>query len=281
MNGCNIAGFHSTDACMHELIITNCAADCSMYPEVPARLDDSEALAAEVEAAWRAGAAIAHIHAPPGDYAAWASHTRAIRSRCDVLIQYGISIQSVEQRREVVKNRPDMISVALGAHNLAFVGRDLMRLHPREELAELMHICRDNAIKPEFEVCSLGDLWLLDDLAQKGLVPAPFMVTIFFGRPGGSWSPATMDEFLHRVKALPADTFHFASVTGPSHLQLETLAVLSGGHVRVGTEDEPYLTSGVLGDNAAHVARISRITKELGRAVASVARARELLNIRA
>src|SRR5204863_169087 len=79
------------------------------------------------------------------------------------------------------------------------------------------------------EVCALGDLWLLDDLAQKGLVSPPFMVTIFFGRPGGSWSPATIDEFMHRVKALPAGTFQFASVTGPAHLQLETVSVLSGG----------------------------------------------------
>jgi 3-keto-5-aminohexanoate cleavage enzyme len=264
---------------MSELIITACAADCSMYPELKPRLDDSAALGFEVEAAWRAGAAIAHIHAPPGDYKAWASHTRAIRDRCDVLVQYGISIQSVEERREVAKNRPDMLSVALGAHNHAFVGRDLMRLHPREELAELMHLCRDNAIKPEFEVCALGDLWLLDDLAQKGLVSQPFMVTIFFGRPGGSWSPATIDEFMHRVKALPDGTFHFASVTGPAHLKLETMAVLTGGHVRVGTEDEPYLSPGVLGDNAQHVARIARIAKELGRNVASVARAREMLAI--
>jgi 3-keto-5-aminohexanoate cleavage enzyme len=264
---------------MDKLIITSCAADCSIYPNMPVRLEQSDALAAEVEAAWRAGAAIAHIHAPPGDYAAWASHTRAIRERCAVLIQYGISIQSVEQRREVVKNSPEMISVALGAHNLAFEGRDLMKLHPREELAELMRICRDNAVKPEFEVCSLGDLWLLDDLANKGLVEPPFMVTVFFGRPGGSWSPATVEEFLHRVKALPQNTFYFTSATGPTHLTLETMAVMLNGHVRVGTEDEPFLRPGVLGDNAAHVARIVRIAKEHGREVATVDEARALLHI--
>jgi 3-keto-5-aminohexanoate cleavage enzyme len=253
---------------MDKLIITNCAADCSMYPEVKPSIEKSDALAAAVEAAWRAGAAIAHIHAPPTDQALWTSHTRAIRERCDVLIQYGISIQSVEQRREVVKNKPDMISVALGAHNLSFVGRDLM-----------MRICRDNAIKPEFEICALGDLWLLNDLAQQGLVEAPFVLTLFFGRPGGSWSPATMEEFLHRVKALPEKAVYSASVTGPQHLTLETLSVLSGGHVRVGTEDEPYLTPGQLGDNAAHVARISAIAQSLGRETASVAEARAMLGM--
>jgi hypothetical protein len=66
-------------------------------------------------------------------------------------VQYGISTQNVEQRRAVIANRPDMISVALGAHNLAFVGRDMQMLHPRAELADLMRLCRDSAVKPEFE----------------------------------------------------------------------------------------------------------------------------------
>ena len=80
-----------------------------------------------VAAACKKGSAIAHIHAPPDDFKAWESHTKAIRDHCDVMIQYGISIQSVEQRRVVMKNKPEMISVAVGAHNLAFVGRNPTR----------------------------------------------------------------------------------------------------------------------------------------------------------
>jgi 3-keto-5-aminohexanoate cleavage enzyme len=264
---------------MDKLIITNCATDCSMYPEWRNRFHDSGTLAASIEQAWRAGAAIAHIHAPPGDFTAWESHTKAIRERCGIMIQYGISTQTVEQRRAVIGNRPEMISVAVGAHNLVFVGRDLQMLHPRAELAELMRMCRDNGVKPEFEVTAPGDLWMIDDLAGKGLVEPPFMMTLFFGRPGGTWSPSTMEEFLHRVRHLPKDTFYTASVTGPSHLQLETLSVISGGHVRVGTEDEPYLSPGVLGDNVDHVSRMAALAAILGRGVASVNEARALLKI--
>jgi 3-keto-5-aminohexanoate cleavage enzyme len=57
------------------------------------------------------------------------------------------------------------------------------------------------------------------------------------------------------------------------------MSVLKGGHVRVGTEDEPYLWPEVLGDNPDHVARIARISKELGREVATVEEARGLLKI--
>jgi 3-keto-5-aminohexanoate cleavage enzyme len=264
---------------MEKLIVTNCAADTSMHPGVPATLADSKVLATEVEKSHAAGAAIAHIHAPPNDFDAWANHTRAIRDRCDIMVQYGISTQSLDQRREVVKNRPEMISVALGAHNLSFIGRDLMLLHTREELADLMRLCRDNGVKPEFEVFGLGELWMLRDLADKGLVDPPFLMTIFFGRPGGSWSPATAHEFLHRTDELPEGSYYVTSVTGPSHFLLESMAVMSGGHVRVGTEDEPYLRPGALGSNAEHVARIVRVAGEFGRDVASVSEARAALKI--
>lgn len=264
---------------MEKLIITNCAADTSMHAEVPARFADSNVLADSVEAAWKAGAVIAHIHAPPNHFKAWETHTKAIRDRCDIMLQYGISTQTVEQRRAVVKNRPETMSVAVGAHNLVFTGRDLMMLHPREELAELMRLCRDNAVKPEFEIFSLGDLWMIDDLASKELVEPPFILTLFFGRPGGTWSPPTIEEFMHRVKHLPADSVWSVSATGPSHLKLETMGILTGGHVRVGTEDEPYLRPGLLGDNMDHVSRISAIARQLDREVASVDEARKRLKI--
>ena len=264
---------------MEKLIITNCATDCSMYAEWKNRFHDSGVLAKSIAAACGKGAAIAHIHAPPDDFKAWESHTKAIRDHCGVMIQYGISTQSVEQRRVVMKNKPEMISVAVGAHNLSFIGRDLMMLHPRAELAELMRMCRDMGVKPEFEVCALGDLWMIDDLAQKGLVDAPVMMTIFFGRPGGSWSPPTPEEFLHRTKHLPAGSYAMASVTGPTHLALVTMAVMTGGHVRVGTEDEPYLKPGVLGDNIDHVARIAGIADMFGRGVATIEEARATLKL--
>jgi uncharacterized protein (DUF849 family) len=57
---------------MDKLIITNCAADTSMHAGVPQRLNDSAVLGAEVEASWRAGASIVHIHAPPENFAVWA-----------------------------------------------------------------------------------------------------------------------------------------------------------------------------------------------------------------
>jgi 3-keto-5-aminohexanoate cleavage enzyme len=264
---------------MDKLMIVNCAADTSMHEGVPKRFADSEVLAASVEAAHRAGACVAHIHAPPTNFGAWESHSKAIRDRCGVMLQYGISTQTLDQRKEVVKNKPEMISIAVGAHNMAFIERDVLMLHPREEIADMMRLCNDYGVKPEFEVFSIGELWMINDLLDKGLLKPPVLMTIFFGRPGGAWSPATMEEFIHRVHALPDNSYYITSATGPAHLTMETMAVMQGGHVRVGTEDEPYLYPGVLGDNPDHVARIARVAKEMGREIASVDEARETLQI--
>ena len=265
---------------MEKLIITNCATDCSMYPEWVNRFHDSQVLAKSVAAACKKGAAIAHIHAPPDDFKAWESHTKAIREHCDIMIQYGISIQSVEQRRVVMKNKPEMISVAVGAHNLAFVGRDLMLLHPRAELAEMMRMCRDMDVKPEFEVCALGDLWLIDDLCQKGLVDDPIMMTIFFGRPGGTWSRPTPAEFMHRINHLPKECYYMTSVTGTTHMQLTTLSVLMGGHVRVGLEDNIFVGKGQLATNAQLVEKVVRIAREFEREIATPDEARQMLQLK-
>ena len=264
---------------MDKLIITNCAADTSMHEGVPQRYSDSKVLSDSVEEAAKAGAAIAHIHAPPTNYDAWESHSKAIRDRCEIMLQYGISTQTVEQRRAVLKNRPEMISVALNAHSLVFLNRDMMMLHPREELEELMRMCNDSGVKPEFEVFGLGEMWLLSDLAEKGLVHPPFLMTVFFGRPGGCWSPATVEEFLNRSASLIDGSMYITSVTDPNAIHIHTMAVMRGGHVRVGTEDEPYLSPGSLGENVDHVSRIVRIAKELNREVASVKEARKILKI--
>ena len=96
---------------------------------------------------------------------------------------------------------------------------------------------------------------------------------------GGAWSPETMKEFLHRVSALPEDSIYITSVTGNTHLNLETMAVMEGGHVRGGTEDEPFLTPGVFGDNPDHVNRIANIAKLLGREIASVDEAKAMIGL--
>jgi 3-keto-5-aminohexanoate cleavage enzyme len=173
-----------------------------------------------------------------------------------------------------------MASIALGSHDFAFVDADLLVEHSRQEIEGQVRLFNDHGVKPEFECFNLGHLWNLAWLLDKGIVEPPVVITIFFGWPGGFYSPATLKEMLHRIDHLPEGCIFSVSVSGPSHNALETVSVIQGGHVRVGTEDEPYYTEGVLCENNAQlVARIARISRELGREIATVDEARRILGL--
>ena len=108
----------------------------------------------------------------------------------------------------------------------------------------------------------------------------PIVLTIFFGWPGGFYAPATLKELLHRIDHLPEGCVFSCSSAGPTSNALETVTIIQGGHVRVGTEDEPYYTEGVLCENNAQlVARIARIGHELGRDPATVDEAKKILGM--
>ena len=267
---------------MNKLVITNCATDSRKHPGVPKRLQTAEAIAAEVAASRKAGAAIAHIHGIPGRLETWEPFTKAIRERCpEVLIQFGIAAMGLEGRKKIVHLRPAMASVALGSHDFAFVDGDIVIEHTRQEMEDQVRLLNDHGVKPEFECFNLGHLWNLEWLLNKGIVAEPLLITLFFGWPGGFYSPATLKELLHRIDHLPKGCIFSVSAAGLSNLALETVSIIQGGHVRVGTEDEPYYSEGTLCENNAQlVARIARIAGEFGRGIATPAEAGQLLRLR-
>ncbi len=266
---------------MEKLIITNCAADSRKHPGVPKRLQTPEAVAREIRESYEAGAAIAHIHGTPMKLESWEPLTEAVREQTpEVLIQFGIAAMGLKGREKIIHLKPDMASIALGSHDFAFVDADLIIEHTREEIEGQVRLFNDHGVKPEFECFNLGHLWNLAWLIDKGLVADPVVITIFFGWPGGFYSPATLKELLHRIEHLPKDCIFSCSAAGLSHTALETVTIIEGGHVRVGTEDEPYYSEGVLCENNAQlVARIARIGKELGREPATVDEARAILGL--
>ena len=266
---------------MEKLIITNCAADSRKHAGAPKRLQTPEAVAREIKESYEAGAAIAHIHGIPMKLESWEPLTNAVREACpEVLIQFGIAAMGLAGRRKIIHLKPDMASIALGSHDFAFVDADLLVEHSRQEIEDQVRLFNDHGVKPEFECFNLGHLWNLEWLLDKGLVADPIVLTIFFGWPGGFYAPATLKELLHRIDHLPEGCVFSCSSAGPTSNALETVTIIQGGHVRVGTEDEPYYTEGVLCENNAQlVARIARIGHELGRDPATVDEAKKILGM--
>jgi 3-keto-5-aminohexanoate cleavage enzyme len=265
-----------------KLIITATVAPSWLYPEAGNNPKTPEDAVEEALGAWKAGAAVVHIHGSK-NFAEneWKMIIKSIRDRSDVVIQAGLSALSIPERMAVIKLRPDMISVILNHHDEAFPRTDMSLLHPRSELEDYGRLCNKYGIKPEFEVWHSGSVWNLNYLVEKGLVDPPYFVTLFFDWPGGIWSPASAEELMHRLRNQRRDAICSVSIMSNEQTRTAVMSILLGHHVRVGTEDNPYYEPDRLAKNNAElVARMVRIANEIGRPVANPEEARRIIGIK-
>jgi len=264
-----------------KLIITATVAPSWIYPEARNNPGSPDQAVEEAVNAWKAGAAIVHIHGKKNfSKEEWKSIIRSLRDKTDVIIQVGLSALPVQDRLDVIGMKPDMISIILNHHDEAFPETEMSMLHNRDELEQYARLCAKHRIRPEWEVWHAGSVWNLNYLANKGLVNPPYFVTLFFDWPGGIWSPATFEELTHRLRQQMAGSICSISVMSHAQTQIASMSMLLGHHVRVGTEDNPYYSPTRLAtDNGELVARIMRIAKEIGRDVANPKQAREMIAI--
>ena len=138
----------------------------------------------------------------------------------------------------------------------------------------------ENNIKPEYECFEMGHLDTVLNMARKGQVPgAPMQFNFVLGVPG--CTPATAQNLAWLVNAIPAGSTWTATGIGRNAFTLAAAAIVMGGNVRVGFEDNLNLERGVLAkSNGELVAKVVRIAKELGRPVATSAEAREILSLK-
>jgi len=261
-----------------KLVITATTANSWINPELKNWASTPEALIEDAVQCAEAGASILHLHLPRSAEATQV--VRRIRERTDAIIQAGMSSYPVEKRLTDFEARPDMISIILNHHDEHFTEMHVSQLHPLEEFEEYGRKCRQFRIKPEWEVWHTGSYWNLRYLLERGWFEGPQVLTLFFGWPGGTWSPPTPESYLHRVQHMPRDCHHSVSVMGKEQTTIAMLAIASGGHVRVGTEDYPFIREVLPAKNNAElVSRMVRIAAELGRPVASPAEARRILGV--
>ena len=240
------------------------------YPKTPEEIADC------VYKCYKAGASIAHIHAPGKQR----ETIRRIRDKCDIIIQVGLSGEPLGQRKPILEEKPDMMSIILTHHDEQFAREAFNILHTKSELEEYSKLCLEHNVKPEFEVWHLGAIWNLMYLEKKKLITKPYFLSVFFGWPGGSWTPPTADELLHRVNHLPAGSLYTTSVMEESQLDLLLMTILLGGHVRVGTEDYPYIHDHQpVKDNYELVSQIVELSGKVGREVATPEEARRAIGL--
>jgi 3-keto-5-aminohexanoate cleavage enzyme len=274
------------------------------YPRNPNNPQGVEATAKEYIRSANAGATVCHLHGPYTvdekiradgtklsdlDIPGWQRLKDLITSGCHTIIQYGIANGRFPQRVELLKQRPDMMSICFNAHDESFQPDpeyppvELYGIHNREELEKYCKNTKHYGVKPEVEAFHYGAIWNACRFLKLGLLDAPVWTTFFLGWPGGCWTPPTVEAMLYMHRHKPIDFNYSVSVMDPAtQWQVLTQAILLGGHVRVGMEDNPFLNDrGTLArSNAELVEKIVRIARELGREVAPVEEAWEITGLK-
>jgi uncharacterized protein (DUF849 family) len=133
-------------------------------------------------------------------------------------------------------------------------------------------------VKPEVEVFDSGDINLARRLLDSGVLPRPPFFQVVLG--AGNAFASTPETLVYAKSLLPADAVWAAMGIGAMEFPIVAQACLLGGHVRVGLEDNLYMSKGVLApSNAALVERAVQIVELLGKNVASPAEARAILSL--
>lgn len=263
-----------------KIIITATTAQSLVYPDVRNWAQTEDQLISDIVDCYEAGAAVVHVHLPRDNEI---EVVKLIRERCDIIIQAGMSSESIIQRKGDFAARPDMISVMLNHHSEHFDNYIVDKLHPITELEEYCKILKETNIKPEWEVWHTGSYWNLNYLIDNNLIDwsKPHFLTLFFNWPGGMWSPPNYQEYMYRKKFMPPDCVHSVGVMGEDQMKLLVFVLTHGGNIRVGTEDYPYIKKGLPAKaNAEIVRNYVDICKHVRRDVADPSEARTILGLK-
>ena len=260
---------------------TGAPKNSAQQPALPITPEEIGIAAAECA---QAGAAIVHVHArlndgtPTQDKEVYRQIIAEVEKRCNVIVQVstgGAVGMTATERLAPVTLKPEMATLSMGTVNF---GGDVFMNHPAdmEAFAQAM---RAHGVKPELEIFDSGMLTTANRWLKQGLLDSPAHFDLVLGIPGGM--AGTLEALMYLRSQLPPDATWTVAGIGAAQLPLGALAMLLGGHVRVGFEDNVYYRKGELASsNAQLVARIARLAQELGRNVATPDEARAILSMK-
>ena len=289
---------------MSKTIITCAVTGAGAYTERMRNVPVTpEQIADECIAAANAGAAACHIHvrdpatgAPSMDLLHYREVVERIRdSGVDMVINLttgigaryipspedplkpaeGSNLAQPETRVEhVLDLRPEICSLDVGTMNF---GRHAV-INTPDHLARMATLVRRVGAKPEIEVFDVGQILHGVRMVEEGLIDAPPFFQICLGVAGGA--PATAEAMFALKQFLPKDAHWGGFGLSAACFPMVAQCLLLGGHVRVGLEDNLYLSRGELAPgNASLVEKAVGIIRSLGGDIASPSEAREILGL--
>ena len=269
-------------------------------PRSPAQIADSAIAAA------RAGAAVVHCHVrdpetgvPSRDPALYREVTQRIReSDVDLVLNLTAGMGgdlvtgpperplpldeagtdmagAAERMKHVLECLPEICTLDCGTMN--FAEADYVMVNTSGMLEAMGRMMTELGVKPEIEAFDTGHLWFAKKLVDDGVLASPALVQLCMGVPWGA--PDDLNTFMAMVNNVPADWKWSAFSIGRNEMAYVAAAVLAGGNVRVGLEDNLWLDKGVLATNEALVERAVGIVERMGARVIGPQEVREKLGL--
>lgn len=272
-------------------------------PHVPR---SPEEIAASAIDAAKAGAAIVHCHvrdpdtgAPRRDIHLYREVTERIReAEVDIVLNLtagmggdmvfggvenplplnrdGTDMAGASERVEHIRQcLPEICTLDCGTMN--FAEADYVMTNTPGMLRTMGSMMTAMGVKPEIEAFDTGHLWFARQLVEEGILKPDALVQLCMGVPWGA--PDDLNTFMAMVNNVPKEWTFSAFSLGRNQMAYVAAAVLAGGNVRVGLEDNLWLEKGVLATNAQLVERAVTIVENLGARVIGPAEVREKLNL--
>jgi uncharacterized protein (DUF849 family) len=270
-------------------------------------------IADEAVRVYEAGGAIAHVHVrnpengmPVSDPELFRQVAVEVKSRCNIVLCFttgGTPEMSVADRAKVVSAlKPELASFNAGSLNFGifpiaeniedfkydwerpFLEGSENGIFPNtfKTLREYSQLFAENETKPELEVYDTGMINNLAFLIQRGYIKRPLHLQFVLGILGGIPASANNLVFLYNTAREAIGDFTWSVCAAGRHqFPMCTMSMIMGGHVRVGMEDNLYLSKGVLAkSNAEQVEKIIRIAREFGHEPATPDETREILKLK-
>ena len=272
---------------MDKLIISCCICGAEVTKENnPAVPYTVEEIAREAKSAYDAGAALIHLHVrwddgtPTQDKGRFQECVDAIRKVCpDVIIQPStggaVGMTDLERLQSTeITPTPEMATLDCGTCNF---GGDEIFINTDNTINNFGDIMKERGIKPECEVFDKGMIDLALKAAKKGHIDYP----IHFDFVLGVQMTATVRDLVFMATSIPAGCTWTATGIGKTAWDIAAATIAMGGHVRVGFEDNVYMSKGVLAkSNGEMVERVVQLAKLMNREVATPAEARQILGLK-
>ncbi|MFO0672716.1 MAG: 3-keto-5-aminohexanoate cleavage protein [Polyangiaceae bacterium] len=279
------------DVCVITCALTGVLANRSQCPGIPYTPVE---IAEEARRAYEAGASVVHIHArnddgsPTFSPATFARIKEETRKRSPIILNFStgtISDDVTEQVTTIRESKPEIAALNMGTMNYSKYSEkrksfvfDMVFPNTYGKIQTMLAAMNEAGVKPELECFDSGHTQGIAPLLDMGVLRPPLQFSFIVGVLGGI--PPMIESLQLQTKIMPAGSEWEVIGIGRTGWRMVGSALVLGGNIRVGLEDNLYLPNGEMARSNGDLVEVAaRMTRDVGRRPATVDEAREILGL--